>query len=175
MRIRSGLLVACMVVVPLIAMFSHRVPPDARAAVAAFFHDMVRPNGTLPSVGGEPASLPQAAAVPIQAPVAPATSTVAADAPRVVPVAATLPPRSPEADPVDMLRALGAVAIDCRPLQGQGGHVASCRLPVDESGQLERVFQTVGSDPAAAVGNLLREVRDWKQGPPRGRAGAMRF
>lgn len=175
MRIRSGLLVACIVVVPLIAMFSHRVPPGTRGAIADFLRGLVRPQASVRVASAEPASLPPTVAAPIQRPASPAPPNVVAGEPRVVPVGASLPPPAREADQFGALRDLGAVAIDCRPLQGGGGHVASCRVPVDESGQLERVFQATGSDAATAMGGLLREVRDWKQAPPRGRAGAMRF
>lgn len=186
MKFRSFLIVACMVVVPLIAMFSHRIPSGARAAVAAFLRDLVGPRQ--PAVPVAPIMTPVAAAPPAvaQAPPAtpPATPPVnraaaaesAGAAPRVVPVAAAVP----EVEACGRLRDLGAVAIDCRPLAGHDGHVASCRVPVDDSGQLERVFQATGADAATAAEALLREVSAWKAaagaGPTRvPRPTTMRF
>lgn len=182
MKFRSFLLVACMVVVPLIAMFSHRIPSGARAAVVAFLRDLAGPRP--PAVPVAPIMNPVPAAPPAVAPAAPATPPVnraaaaeqAGAAPRVVPVAAAVP----EVEACGRLRDLGAVAIDCRPLAGHDGHVASCRVPVDGSGQLERVFQASGADAATAAEALLREVSAWKAaagaGPTRvPRPTTMRF
>lgn len=171
MKIRSFLLVACIVVVPLIAMFSHRLPPGARTAVGGFIRGLV---GTPPTAA--PAAVPRAMPLvesPHAAPAAAAPATVAPAtvAPQVVPVAAAVPVTGA----VDQLRALGAVAIDCRPLAGQGGHVASCRLPVDGDGQLERVFRATGADATSAADNLLRDVTAWQRGTPEPRPGTMRF
>lgn len=167
MKFRSFLIVACIVLVPLIAMFSHRIPPGTRAAVAAFVRDLAGPKAAVPPAGdlaASPAPRPTsevvAPSVPAGSGVEQAAATVAADAgPRVVPVAAL----APEPEAFGPLRALGAVTLDCRPLGGTGGHVASCRLPVDGSGQLERVFQASGADATAAAENLLRDVAAWKR------------
>lgn len=174
MKIRSFLIVACMVVVPLIAMFSHRIPPGTRAAVVAFLRDMAGPRPAAapvapvmaPVASPVAATAPAASVQPAVAQVSPAPPPVnrasvsepAGVAPRVVPVAAAVP--EPEA--CGRLRALGASAIECRPLAGHDGHVASCRVPVDGSGQLERVFQAKGADAATAAEALLRDVSAWK-------------
>lgn len=174
MKFRSFLIVACMVVVPLIAMFSHRIPTGTRAAVLAFLRDLAGPRPATASVAAvvTPVATPAAATAPAalvspavaQAPPVslPVNRAAAAEpsgaTPRVVPVAAA----EPEVEACGRLRALGAVAIDCRPLAGHVGHVASCRVPVDGSGQLERVFQATGADAAAAAEALLRDVSAWK-------------
>lgn len=167
MKIRSILLVTCLVVVPLIAMFSHRIPPATRAAVGRWLGDMAR--GSRPiAPAGVPASVEPAVRV-----------SSAAEAPRVVPVAAVVPVSAarsvPEHENLERLRALGAVAIDCSPLPGGGGHVASCRVPVDGAGQLERLFQAVGADPAAATDKLLGDVSAWQRGSTPGPSRTMRF
>lgn len=191
MKIRSFLIVACMVVVPLIAMFSHRIPSGTRAAVAAYVRDLAgwRPaqpraseaRAAAPGVESSPPEKPgpgEGAAA--EGPALPAaTATSAGEAPPVVPVVSGVA----ETEAIGRLRELGALTVDCRPLADHGGHVASCRLPVDGSGQLERVFQSTGVDAAMAVENLLREVLAWRHGtPPAGagsdgvaRPGAMRF
>lgn len=168
MKIRSFLLVACIVVVPLIAMFSHRLPPGARAAVVGLVRDLA----------GSPAAharavAPQAAqqAAPVRPEATPPAAASAAVPPRVVPVSTAVP----EAAAFGPLRALGAVALDCRPLDARGGHVATCRVPVDGNGQLERVFRATGADAAAAADNLLRDVTAWRHGAVEPRRGTMRF
>lgn len=175
MKIRSSLLVACIVVVPLIAMFSHRIPPATRAAVGQWLRDVAR--------GSRPGAPPAAARAAV-APPAPETGVrpavaAAAEGPRVVPVAAVVPVTraagAAESASFEQLRALGAVAIECRPLLGAGGHVASCRVPVDGEGQLERVFQATGTDPAAAADKLLFDVNTWRRGTTDGSTRTMRF
>lgn len=153
MRIRSGLLVACMVVVPLIAMFSHRLPPGTRAAIVDFLRRPPRLDPVRPVPG----------AVAVQAPVA-TTPAASAPAQHVVPVVAMSTVSESDTSAWQRLRTLGAVALDCRPLQGGTGHVATCRVPVDAAGQLERVFQATGPDSTAAMDNLLREVVAWRRG-----------
>ncbi|MFM9023730.1 MAG: hypothetical protein ACKON7_00040 [Planctomycetaceae bacterium] len=180
MKIRSSLLVTCLVVVPLIAMFSHRIPPAARAAVGQWLRDVAGggraaaatapPRSARVSPAVEPSVRPAVAAVP------------AAEVPRVVPVAAIVPVSSelPAVDAsagfsFEQLRVMGAVAIDCRPLPGAGGHIASCRVPVDGEGQLERVFQAVGADPASAADKLLGDVRSWHRRSTVAPSRTMRF
>lgn len=176
MKIRSLLLVVCLVVVPLIAMFSHRVPPGTRATVGAFLGQLA--GAVRPVASGVPAAAsPTPAAgspLPPPQPIAPpadAAAPAAVAAPPVVPVAAYVP----EGESLSRLRALGAVAIDCRPLDGRAVHVASCRLPVDAAGQLERLFQATGPDAAAATDRLLRDVTAWRSGAGGGQPGSMRF
>jgi hypothetical protein len=62
------------------------------------------------------------------------------------------------------LKDLGAVSFDCQPLPGpEGLHSSSCRVPVDATGQLQRVFQATGHDPGSASAALLEQVRAWRQ------------
>lgn len=177
MKIRSSLLVACIVVVPLIAMFSHRVPPAARTAVAQWLRDVAGGSRSVtPPIPSQAAALPpagdQAARPAITAP--PAT-----EGPRIVPVTAVVPIPGPgndgERESLERLRALGAVTIECRPVLGAGGHIASCRVPVDGAGQLERVFQATGADPAAAAAKLLGDVNAWQRGTTAGPPRTIRF
>jgi hypothetical protein len=81
--------------------------------------------------------------------------------PGTTPPEAPAAPASPPA--ADRLAALGAVAIDVRPLDGVAGmHVASCRVAMDAAGQLHRVFQAPGSDPGAATAALADQVEAWR-------------
>lgn len=187
MKIRSILLVACIVVVPLIAMFSHRVPPAARAAVGEFLRDVVRggkavPRATAAAPVAQTVTAPGSAQpAPGSAQIAPGSAQPTPVAPppeaaaHVVPVAAVAPAADSGDALLQRLRSLGAVAIDCRPLPGPGGYVASCRVAVDGAGQLERLFQATGASAAAAAENLHRDVVAWRNGSPGGPPRTMRF
>ena len=188
MRVRSLLLAACMVVVPMLAMFSHHVPREvAAAARTMLWKPVVEWAGRWRS--GEPAGAPESPRVADAAP-----ATAAEGMPAAVPEpppAAAAPPRiasSPAVAPPpvfdrpaagagrrgleDRLLQLGATAIDCQPAQAGGAFLASCRVPVDSAGQLERLFQATGQDVEAALERLLSDVDAWKQRtafrPPQG-------
>jgi len=180
MKIRSSLLVTCLVVVPLIAMFSHRIPPSARAAVSRWIRDAAsRTSGGAAPIA--PATLSAAPAAEPSVRHAGAAAPVVEE-PRVVPVAAVMPvvavasaADTAESAVLAQLRGLGAIDIDCRPLLGGRGHVASCRLPVDDAGQLQRVFQATGVDPEAAAMKLFGDVSAWQRGATASPSRTIRF
>lgn len=194
MKFRSGLLVACIVVVPLVAMFSHRIPPDAREAVREFLRGAAGESRRPPAplvvdpAPASPAVMPTvmmeagpAAVAPVQ-PASRQNAAVASSdaaergAPPVVAITSHVAVGSAAgSNSIDQLRSLGAVAIECRPLQGSGGHVASCRMPVDGAGQLERLFQATGLDADSAVTRLLHDVNQWRRGMAGGTPRTMRF
>lgn len=190
MRCRSLLLVVCMLVVPLLAMFSHHIPGEARAAVRRAFRE------TLADVLGKPAEAssplpPPARSLPAAAGDAPGTHALVprpdvaagADAtatglrPIGEPAAEVEVPQQLVAQLADRsrqargqqsfetrLRDMGAVSFECQPLAGtEGQHGSTCRIPVDASGQLQRVFQASGATPAEATENLIQQVAAWRQ------------
>lgn len=62
------------------------------------------------------------------------------------------------------LASLGAVSFECQPLAGPDGlYSSSCRVPVDATGQLQRVFQASGHDAVSASAALLEQVLAWRQ------------
>jgi hypothetical protein len=148
MIVRTSLLAACMIVVPGLALCSHHLPAEVRAAarcdiwqpvaarVQSWFSSPADPESPEPrQPRGEPP--PAASAV-----------AVASDADRAA----------------ERLAALGAVAFECRPLEDGGGvHVASCRIAMDAAGQLHRVFQAPGVGSAAATAALVAEVEAWQR------------
>ena len=158
MKLRSLLLLTCMAVVPLLAMFSHKIPRDWRLAVQRLAR-------------GEGFSAPRAPSV--QPPAAPPSH---ADQPQLAepsglataaPPSVRTPPEAAAASGMraaveDQLAALGAVSIECVPLAGGGMHRCSCRVPADPTGQLQRLFQTSHPDPAVAMKTLLGQVQFWK-------------
>jgi hypothetical protein len=165
-----------MVVVPLLAMVSHHLPPQlATTACATLWKPLAERLGWAdagPSRSSEPpatalsmddSALPAAvAAAPVT--VAPSAVPPAVPAPGPVTPAFATPPAGPRRMWEDRLLELGAATIDCQPVPGgAGGLVASCRVAVDPAGQLQRVFQAAGADPPAALQRLAEDVEAWKR------------
>lgn len=181
MKFRSFLLFACMAVVPLVAMFSHKVPREWRLAVQRFARGtppaakplrQPEPSATAPEVAASPPAVaPGPETVPRPAPlvpVAPLAETALAASPQP---ASQPAPREPvgTGDGVrdrvaieDQLRSLGAVSIECVPMMQGTSYRCSCRVPADPSGQLQRVFQSSNPDPVVALRNLHGQVHFWK-------------
>ena len=156
MKVRTCLIVACMTVVPALALFSHRVPGELRARLRSC---LWQPLAAWADSGGEAA--PDRPRDPAgESPVSVSQAPLAAPAPpRPTPSAG-----SSFGPSVEPLTRLGAVAIDCRPLDGVAGtHVASCRVAVDAAGQLHRVFQAAGTSSGEALASLAAAVQDWQE------------
>ncbi|NCX97331.1 MAG: hypothetical protein EBX35_01740 [Planctomycetia bacterium] len=149
MKVRICVLVVCMTVVPALAMFSHHVPVGVRQAVRHHLWQPVVDWLQPAKASGGPEAVAEVA------------DAHAEDDPGTAPPPTPVAPGRPPA--VDRLAALGAVAIDVRPLDGVAGmHVASCRVAMDAAGQLHRVFQAPGSDPGAATAALADQVEAWR-------------
>jgi len=207
MKLRALLLCTLMVVVPLLAMFSHWIPPEVRATArrhvwesagnwlgtpveAGLAAPKAAPPPAVPSTPTPsgtsshlpPEGRPVAAGAPLPAPPATTTglrpivpSTAQANAVVEPALVAQLADRSRQARDQQVvesrLKALGAVAFECQQVPGGGGlHVSSCRVPVDATGQLQRVFQATGNDPGSATEALVDQVQAWRlraeQQPP---------
>lgn len=161
MRVRSLLLGVCMVVVPLLAMFSHHLPPrlfvTARKSV---WEPVAAWAGWKPSPAPRPSLVPDPPE-PRPAPAVAAQPSAARGA--VLPAAALGDSASPDRRTLESrLAQLGATAIDCQPLPGGSDILASCRVAVDPAGELQRVFQAAGVDASAALGRLVAEVEAWR-------------
>lgn len=177
MKTRSALLLAFMIIVPAAAMFSHRIPADVRRALRG--------------------RLARLAAAVMPAKTDPATAAPAATGIPAEPGIASRPPTGPwrssspaalvttEEDVAVRLARLGAIGFECRPVAGgDGAHVATCSVPLDDSGQLLRVFSVSGGDARSATAILLDEVTAWRDRagpqrtasePPRTEPKPMRF
>jgi hypothetical protein len=147
MKFRSSLLVALMVIVPGLAMFSHHVPAGAAEAARRIVMEPVTAwveawRGAAPAPAQRDGSaLPAFEHVP--------------DAPVGVTEADRTAVR-------ERLTSLGAVTLECRSAPGDAAeHVATCRVPLDAEGQLQRVFQATGHDALAAERRLLEDVTAW--------------
>lgn len=220
MKLRSLLLVSCMLVVPALAMFSHWIPMEFRAATRRSFVTAFRglmgsrveagtvspPPTTTPFMPGQLATpdyraetaglspadtaspraatglAPVATGLPPAAAGAPGTTAsllpvgataAVADEPAAPPLVAQLADRTRQVRDQQVrdqqeieaqLNAVGAVSFDCQPLPGSNGlYSSSCRMPVDATGQLQRVFQASGHDPGSASAALLEQVMAWRK------------
>ena len=188
MKLRSCLLLACMAIVPLVAMFSHKIPRDWRLAAQR----LARGEAPVPPTPQSPPPVPPAPVATAAVPVAATPPPQRSAAPAVPPLVPEVPPAEPALRPVDVakpmspvstspavapgpadtardrlmiedqLRALGAVSIECVPMMQGTSHRCSCRVPADPSGQLQRVFQSSNPDPVVALKNLHGQVQFWK-------------
>ena len=188
MKLRSCLLLACMAIVPLVAMFSHKIPRDWRLAAQR----LARGEAPVPPTPQSPPPVPPAPVPTAAVPVAATPPPQRTAAPAVPPLVPAVPPAEPAlrlvdvAKPMspaptspavapgpadtardrlmieDQLRALGAVSIECVPMMQGTSHRCSCRVPADPSGQLQRVFQSSNPDPVVALKNLHGQVQFWK-------------
>lgn len=188
MKLRSTILFACLLFVPLVAMFSHKVPRGVREG----FRDRVwRPAVARVSAwvageadqGGHAAErFPSEAVAPVvRQPEEAATDRIAAAA---APAANDPPPAPPVAPPTmlpevavqstllqepsraaleERLAAIGATGLKLKPPpEPSGVHVASCRVPADASGQLQRLFQATGPTPEMSLERLASQIEAWR-------------
>lgn len=190
MKFRSCILFACMAVVPLVAMFSHKVPREWRLAVQRFARGSTpaappmrqsepepvppvappvaaaspQPPSREPEPPLQPVAPQPAAPVPVASSAEPTQETAAATVSLVVPQQADAATDAARSRTMleDRLRALGAVSIECVPMMQGAAYRCSCRVPADPSGQLQRVFQSSNPDPIVALKNLHGQVQFWK-------------
>lgn len=165
MKVRTCVLVVCMTVVPALAMFSHHVPAGLRDAARRHLWEPVvawlRTAEDAVAVSPEPPP-PASEQATATSPTSQPAAQIAAAA--SLSVASGEPPATIAPSAADQLAALGAVAVEVRPLEGVAGmHVASCRVAMDAAGQLHRVFQAPGPDPAAATAALAAQVAAWRE------------
>ena len=144
MKLRSALLIACLIVVPLLAMVSHKIPAATRAAVRKkLWSPIVR---ALSPAAVQPATAEPAAGEPT-----PSIDPFSKPWEQTAPSPPTAPPPT-----------MGATQIDWTPAQGGDGlHRCSCRIPAEPTGQLHRVFQAAAADPLVALDNLFGQVSAW--------------
>jgi len=142
-----------MTVVPGLALFSHHVPSSWRQEVRGRLAALVR------------RAFPPSEAKRAVEPAAPVAAPLVALPPLAEAPAASVAHEFADGQPWrDRLGALGATAVECRPVPDTAGvHVASCRVALDAGGQLQRVFQATATDPVRALAALHDEVSAWKR------------
>lgn len=178
MKVRTSLLFVCMIVVPGLAMFSHRVPAEVRSATrCAIWEPIAAWTESWTATESEPAAgerseervaeVPPLVSSPDRSADHPWQNSTAdggvATAATPSPTAALAPAPDRRGPVSGRLASLGATAVECRPLDGVPGvQVASCRVAMDAAGQLHRVFQTTAATPDEAIAALAAEVERWR-------------
>lgn len=201
MKFRTFLLFVCMIVVPLLAMFSHKVPPEIRVACSDLLLSPaiglieevtsaveLKPTPlpvdfTAPPVGPLLASSPPNARqnstespsqftkdAPTQVVAAPAALTVGSPTP-APPLAAglkdTIAPASNSTEYGKLRHQLAAAGVHRLILEStdddHGKFHGSCRVAVDPSGELQRLFHTHAASEIEALQKLLEQVTQWQQ------------
>ena len=156
MKCRSLLLIALMVVVPALAMFSHHLPAGLSTTASRL---LLAPVITWVASWGEAAGSGPTPRI--------TRDESLADGDLV----STAPHAITDADHAavrDGLRTAGVVGVECRHVPGaEAGHVATGRVALDADGQLQRVFQASGHDSLAAERRLHEEVTAWQARRPR--------
>lgn len=182
MRFRSLLMFACMIVVPMLAMFSHKLPPEVRDACSRIvlnpaielIESLARPaeaEESDPAVdfASPPAgpllagstSFPASSVAPSQATTDPPTNAAPPPEP-----AAGWPPLGPD-QTATLRRQLAAAGVQRLVIEpgGEGSRSVrgSCRLAVDAAGQLQRLFHASGTTEAETLEQLLEQVGRWNR------------
>jgi hypothetical protein len=111
MKLRSCLLFACMAIVPLVAMFSHKIPRDWRLAAQR----LARGEAPFPPIPQSPAPVPPKPVATAAVPVA-ATPPQRSAAPAVPPPVPALPPAEPAVPPAEPALPLVDVAKPMSPV-----------------------------------------------------------
>ena len=174
------LMFACMIIVPMIAMFSHKLPPELRNAMSRVVLDPaidLVESLALAAEAEEPDQAREFAAPPAgplladradSSPPQPATPIERAET-----VTATLHQEHPQPARQSLglnqastlrqqLAAAGVRRLLIEPAgDGSRSVRGSCRLPVDAEGQLQRLFHASGSSETETLTLLVEQVGRW--------------
>ena len=105
MKLRSCLLLACMAIVPLVAMFSHKIPRDWRLAAQR----LARGEAPVPPTPQSPPPVPPAPVATAAVPVAATPPPQRTAAPAVPPLVPAVPPAEPALRLVDVAKPMSHV------------------------------------------------------------------
>ncbi len=181
MRFRSLLMFACMIVVPMLAMFSHKLPPEFRDTCSRIVLDpaleliesLARPADAedsdpdldlaAPSAGPLLAAGSRPPPPRLATPLAPA-SPISTAGPVQQPSGGQAVSWDRAPDLRRQLEATGAqrLLIESRG-DGSGKVRGSCRLAVDAEGQLQRLFHASGASETEMLHQLLEQVGRWRR------------
>ena len=182
MKFRSLLMFACMIIVPMIAMFSHKLPAELRNAMSSV---VLNPaielieSLALSAEANEPDRASEFAAPPAgplladrtdSTPPQPVTPTEWADTDTASFHQQHAQParQSVGLDQASALRqqlaAAGVHRLLIEPASDGSRSVrGSCRLPVDAEGQLQRLFHASGGTETETLTELVEQVGRWHQ------------
>lgn len=176
MKFRTFLMFVCMIVVPMIAMFSHKVPTAMRTACGElliapinYFAEIIFHPSVASSTDQEIAVFDTTSDVPLLAhqhnhlDISDNQNTSAESALPHQPQYPTAM-ETPASAYRDQLIAAGAHRLLVEPAtDSSGGYHGSCRVSVDAQGELQRLFHARASTKSATLEKLLQQVRHWQQ------------
>ena len=176
MKFRTFLMFICMTIVPMIAMFSHKVPTAMRTACGEllvapinYFCEIIFRPPVASSAGQEMSAFDTAPNVPLlvnrdshlDISDDPNTSTESSLLQRTQPPTEV---KTPTSSCRDQLIAAGVHRILVEPASdSSGGYHGSCRIAVDAQGELQRLFHAHASTESATLEKLLQQVYHWQQ------------
>ena len=176
MKFRTFLMFICMIIVPMIAMFSHKVPTAMRTACGEllvapinYFSEIIFRPSAASSTGQEMSAFDTSPNVPLLAnrdshfdiSDNPNTSTGSSLLQRTQPPTEV---KTPTSSCRDQLIAAGVHRILVEAASDSSGEYhGSCRIAVDAQGELQRLFHAHASTESATLEKLLQQVRHWQQ------------
>ena len=176
MKFRTFLMFICMIIVPMIAMFSHKVPTAMRTACGEllvapinYFCEIIFRPPVASSAGQEMSAFNTAPNVPLLAnrdsrldiSDDPNTSTESSLLQRTQHHTDV---KTPTSSCRDQLIAAGVQRILVEPASDSSGEYhGSCRIAVDAQGELQRLFHAHASTESATLEKLLQQVHHWQQ------------
>ena len=176
MKFRTFLMFVCMIIVPMIAMFSHKVPTAMRTACGElliapinYFAEIIFHPFVASSTDREIAVFDTTSDIPLLAhqhnhlDISDNQNTSAKSAlPHQPQYPTTM--ETPASAYRDQLIAAGAHRLLVAPAtDSSGGYQGSCRISVDAQGELQRLFHARASTKSATLEKLLQQVRHWQQ------------
>ena len=176
MKFRTFLMFVCMIVVPMIAMFSHKVPTAMRTACGElliapinYFAKIIFHPSVASSTDREIAVFDTTPNVSLLAhqhtnlDISDNQNTSAESALTHQPQYPTTM-ETPASAYRDQLIAAGAHRLLLAPAtDSSGGYHGSCRISVDAQGELQRLFHARALTKSATLEKLLQQVRHWQQ------------
>lgn len=176
MKFRTFLMFVCMIIVPMIAMFSHKVPTAMRTACGEvliapikYFAEIIFHPSVASSTDQEIAGFDTTPNVSLLAhqhdhlDISDNQNTSTESAlPHQPQYPTTM--ETPASAYRDQLIAAGAHRLLVAPAtDSSGGYHGSCRISVDAQGELQRLFHARALTKSATLEKLLQQVRHWQQ------------
>ena len=179
MKFRTFLMFVCMISVPMIAMFSHKIPTEMRTACGelliapiTYFSEIIFQPSVASPTSQETAAFEIAPNVPLLA--HQDSHHDRADVPNTLTESSSSqhPQHLPAAEPPissfrDQLIATGVRRLIVEPATDRRDwYHGSCRIAVDTQGELQRLFHAHASTESATFEKLLKQVHHWQQQVP---------
>ena len=176
MKFRTFLMFVCMIIVPMIAMFSHKIPSNMRTffgevlitPINYFFTSQFQ-SSVASSSGQQATAFNDAPNIRLLG--RQASHHAKADGSDITTNSYPLQHsqhgalvNSPASSFRDQLISTGVQRLTVEPANDQSGwYHGSCRVAVDAQGQLQRLFHAHAATESETYERLLKQVQDWQQ------------